>query len=78
MNKEEILKMNRELNDFEHDYIITKEKNSNLKQTLIDIREYIKNKRIGEEYFGNEPYMFETKYGKDILQIIDKVLGDEK
>lgn len=50
----------------------------NLKQALNEIREYIKNNRIGEEHFGNEPYMFETKYGKDILQIIDELGGNDE
>ncbi len=45
-------------------------------KALNEIQEYIKNKKIGEEFFGNEPYMFETKYGKDILQIMEKYKGD--
>lgn len=51
--------------------------NIKLKQALNEIRKYINNKQIGEEHFGNEPYMFETKYGKDILKIIDKTLRGE-
>jgi len=42
MNKEEIMVMNKKLNNFEHDYIATKEENTNLKQALNEIREVLK------------------------------------
>lgn len=57
--------------------ILKENENSNLKQALNEIRKYINNKQIGEEHFGNELYMFETKYGKHILKIIDETLRGE-
>lgn len=58
MNKEKVVKLLKE--------------NTNLKQALIDIKEYAQDLRI----YDNESDEFEI--GTSILQIIDKALGDEK
>lgn len=47
----------------------------NLKQALNEIREYINTKKITKDGVF---LVKESTYGQDILQIIDKVLGDEK
>lgn len=52
---------------------ILKEKNANLKQALNEIREYIKEKQKAQYKFALSHIECD-----DILQIIDKVLGDEK
>ena len=56
-------------------HIIKKQEieNTNLKQALIDIREYINTKKITKDGVF---LVKESTYGQDILQIIDKVLGD--
>ncbi len=57
--------------DFVKKIVEIQEENTNLKQVLNKIRKYIA-KDIQECTYGQVP-----KY-QDILQIIDKVLGDEK
>lgn len=56
------------------------QENTNLKQVLIDIREYCKN---NNEYWGNDDYINGKNEGieevqKDILQIINKALGGDE
>lgn len=51
------------------------QENINLKQALNEIREYINTKKITKDGVF---LVKESTYGQDILQIIDKVLGDEK
>ncbi len=64
------------------DYEITdfmrnmEQENTNLKQALNEIREYINNTTT-MIVVGKPLKLSEETSGKDILQIIDKVLGDD-
>lgn len=51
--------------------------NTNLKQALNEIREYVNNHRLFDNLTEEPYYLKERTSGRSILQIIDKALGDE-
>lgn len=72
-----------EMINWREDAKIQSKENEKLKQSLIDVKKLINENRRWETYFDNEGNMedeFDGLYQDtvyDILQIIDKFLGDE-
>lgn len=50
---------------------------TNLEQALNEIKDYIKSDKAVVREYENPTYLREEYCAKDILQIIDKVLGEE-
>ncbi len=56
----------------------SEKENNNYKQALIDIREYIKSDEAVVREYEDSTYLREEYCAKDILKIIDKVLGGKR